>query len=162
MIVTILIGSTNVWQSDILIPKQHGIDTNIGDTRGPSGIFRAARTVPVMLDIARDMERLCPNAVMLNYTNPMVMNCRAVLSQTSVVATGLCRSVQGTAEMLASWIGAPMQEITYTCAGINQLIGNLIPRGVAWVARGRGVNKSTAERLISPLKRALTYLDAPG
>ena len=121
VIVTILVGSTDVWQSDILIPKQYGVDTNIGDTRGPSGIFRAARTVPVMLDIARDMERLCPNAVMLNYTNPMVMNCRAVLSQTSVVATGLCHSVQGTAEMLASWIGAPMQEITYRCAGINHM-----------------------------------------
>lgn len=121
VIVTILVGATEVWQHDILIPKKYGIDTNIGDTRGPSGIFRAMRTVPVMLDIARDMERLCPNAVMLNYTNPMVMNCRAIQSQTSIVATGLCHSVQGTAEMLARWIGAPMDEITYTCAGINHM-----------------------------------------
>ena len=121
VIVTILVGSTNVWQNDILIPKSYGIDTNIGDTRGPSGIFRAARTVPAMLDIARDMERLCPSAVMLNYTNPMVMNCRAIQSQTSIVTTGLCHSVQGTAKMLAGWIGAPMHEITYTCAGINHM-----------------------------------------
>lgn len=121
VIVTILVGPTSVWQHDILIPKKYGVDTNIGDTRGPSGIFRAARTVPVMLDIARDMERLCPDAVMLNYTNPMVMNCRAIQSQTSIVATGLCHSVQGTAEMLARWIGAPMEEITYTCAGINHM-----------------------------------------
>lgn len=121
VIVTILAGSIDVWQYDILIPEKYGIDTNIGDTRGPSGIFRAMRTVPVMLDIARDMERLCPNAVMLNYTNPMVLNCRAIQSQTKIVTTGLCHSVQGTAEMLARWIGAPMDEITYVCAGINHM-----------------------------------------
>lgn len=121
VIVTILAGSIDVWQYDILIPEKYGIDTNIGDTRGPSGIFRAARTVPVMLDIARDMERLCPDAVMLNYTNPMVMNCRAIQSQTKIVTTGLCHSVQGTAEMLAGWIGAPMDEISYVCAGINHM-----------------------------------------
>ncbi|MBX2998191.1 MAG: alpha-galactosidase [Caldilineaceae bacterium] len=121
VIVTILAGAIDVWQYDILIPQKYGIDTNIGDTRGPSGIFRAMRTVPVMLDIARDMERLCPDAVMLNYTNPMVMNCRAIQSQTKIVTTGLCHSVQGTAEMLAGWIGAPMDEISYVCAGINHM-----------------------------------------
>jgi len=121
VIVTILVGQTDVWRTDIEIPKQYGIDTNIGDTRGPSGIFRAMRTTPVMVDIARDMERLCPDAVMLNYTNPMVINCRAIQKETSIVATGLCHSVQGTANMLARWIGAPTDEITYTCAGINHM-----------------------------------------
>lgn len=121
VIVTILAGGTDVWKHDILIPKQYGIDTNIGDTRGPSGIFRALRTIPVMLDIARDMERYCPDAVMLNYTNPMVMLCRALQRETNITLTGLCHSVQGTAEMLADWIGAPMGEITYTCAGINHM-----------------------------------------
>lgn len=121
VIVTILVGHMDIWRNDIEIPMKYGIDTNIGDTRGPSGIFRAMRTVPVMLDIARDMERLCPKAVMLNYTNPMVLNCRAIQSQTKIVATGLCHSVQGTAEMLARWIGAPMSEITFTCAGINHM-----------------------------------------
>ena len=121
VIVTILVGRTDVWRTDIEIPKEYGIDTNIGDTRGPSGIFRAMRTAPVMLDIARDMERLCPGAVMLNYTNPMVINCRAIQSQTNIVATGLCHSVQGTANMLARWIGAPDDEITFTCAGINHM-----------------------------------------
>ena len=66
VMVTILAGSTEVWQHDILIPKEFGVDTNIGDTRSVSGIFRALRTIPVMLDIARDMERLCPDATMLN------------------------------------------------------------------------------------------------
>jgi alpha-galactosidase len=116
---TILAGGVDIWQHDILIPKKYGVDTNVGDTRGPSGIFRALRTIPVMLDIAKDMERYCPNAVLLNYTNPMAMLCRAIQRTSPIVVTGLCHSVQGTAEMLAGWIGAPMDEITYTCAGIN-------------------------------------------
>ena len=119
VLVTILAGGVDVWRHDIEIPKKYGVDTNIGDTRGPSGIFRALRTMPVMLGIAKDMERYCPNATMLNYTNPMAMLCRAMLRETSIKLTGLCHSVQGTAEMLAKWIGAPMNEITYTCAGIN-------------------------------------------
>ena len=73
VLVTILAGAVDVWQHDILIPKQYGVDINIGDTRGPSGIFRALRTIPVMLGIAHDMERYCPDATMLNYTNPMAM-----------------------------------------------------------------------------------------
>src|SRR5690606_12066860 len=77
--------------------------------------------IPVMVDIARDMERYCPGALMLNYTNPMAMLCRAIDRETDIVVTGLCHSVQGTAEMLARWIGAPMDEITYTCAGINHM-----------------------------------------
>ncbi len=121
VMVTILAGSTEVWQYDILIPKEFGVDTNIGDTRSVSGIFRALRTIPVMLDIARDMERLCPDATMLNYTNPMAMLCRAMQRETKIKLTGLCHSVQGTAMMLARWIAAPFEEITYTCAGINHM-----------------------------------------
>ncbi len=116
---TILAGGTDVWRHDIEIPKKYGVDTNIGDTRGPSGIFRAQRTIPVMLSIVKDMERYCPSATLLNYTNPMAMLCRAMQRSTFVRLTGLCHSVQGTAAMLAEWIGAPMDEITYTCAGIN-------------------------------------------
>jgi alpha-galactosidase len=119
VVVTILVGSTEVWRHDIEIPKKYGEDINVGDTRGVAGIFRAIRTVPVLVDIARDMERYCPKALMLNYTNPMAMLCRAISKETSIQVTGLCHSVQGTAEMLATWIGAPMDEITYTCAGIN-------------------------------------------
>lgn len=121
VLVTILAGSTEVWRYDIEIPKQYGVDINVGDTRGPSGIFRALRTIPVMLDIAKDMERLCPNATLLNYTNPMAMLCRALQRSTSIRLTGLCHSVQGTAMMLADWIGAPYKEITYTCAGLNHM-----------------------------------------
>ncbi|NMB97559.1 MAG: alpha-galactosidase [Clostridiaceae bacterium] len=119
VISTILSGGVNVWRHDIEIPKKYGVDINVGDTRGPAGIFRALRTIPDMLDICRDIEKYCPDATLLNYTNPMAMLCRAMQSETKVKLTGLCHSVQGTAAMLANWIGAPMDEITYLCAGIN-------------------------------------------
>ena len=118
---TILCGAVKVWRHDIEIPKKYGVDTNVGDTRGPSGIFRALRTIPEMVAICKDMEKLCPNAILLNYTNPMAMLCRAMQRASSIQVSGLCHSVQGTAMMLAHWIGAPMEEITYTCAGLNHL-----------------------------------------
>ena len=117
---TILSGDVDVWRYDIEIPKEYGVDINVGDTRGPAGIFRALRTIPVMLDICKDIERYCPNAVFLNYTNPMAMLCRAMQAKfPALKITGLCHSVQGTANMLARWIGAKKEDITYTCAGIN-------------------------------------------
>lgn len=119
VLTTILAGSTQVWRHDIEIPKKYGVDINVGDTRGPSGIFRFLRTLPPMMEIVRDMEKYCPGAVLLNYTNPMAMLCAALQKQTFIRVTGLCHSVQGSAMMLADWIGAPYDEIDYLCAGIN-------------------------------------------
>jgi alpha-galactosidase len=120
VICTILSGNVDIWRHDIEIPKKYGVDINVGDTRGPSGIFRALRTIPVMLDICEDIKNLCPDAVFLNYTNPMAMLCRAMQGRyPELTISGLCHSVQGTASMLAGWIGAKDDEITYTCAGIN-------------------------------------------
>ncbi|HSK68516.1 MAG TPA: alpha-glucosidase/alpha-galactosidase [Candidatus Limnocylindria bacterium] len=119
ILITILQGGLDVWRHDIEIPKRFGVDTCVGDTRGPSGVFRFLRTAPEMLRICRLAESLCPGALILNYTNPMAMLCRVMQSETKMQVTGLCHSVQGTAAMLARFIGAPMEEITYTCAGIN-------------------------------------------
>jgi alpha-galactosidase len=119
VLTTILAGSTEVWRHDIEIPRKYGVDINVGDTRGPSGIFRFLRTLPPMMDIVRDMEKYCPNAILLNYTNPMAMLCGALQRQTFIPVTGLCHSVQGTAMMLATWIGALYPEVNYLCAGIN-------------------------------------------
>jgi alpha-galactosidase len=121
VLTTILAGSTEVWRHDVEIPKKYGVDINVGDTRGPSGIFRFLRTIHPMLEIVRDMERFCPGAVLLNYTNPMAMLCGALQRQTFIPVTGLCHSVQGTALMLSYWIGAPLTEIDYLCAGINHM-----------------------------------------
>jgi len=121
VITTITAQGLDVWRHDVEIPKQFGVDINVGDTRGPSGIFRFLRTLPAMLEIVRDMERYCPDATLLNYTNPMAMLCSALSRSSDIRMTGLCHSVQGTAAMLARWIGAPLSEITYTCAGINHM-----------------------------------------
>jgi alpha-galactosidase len=117
---TILAGGVNIWRHDVEIPLKYGVNINVGDTRGPAGIFRALRTIPVMLEICADIEKYCPDAIFLNYTNPMAMLCRAMQGKfPKLTISGLCHSVQGTAAMLARWIGAPMEEITYRCAGIN-------------------------------------------
>ena len=121
VLTTILAGSTEVWRYDIEIPKEYGVDINVGDTRGPSGIFRFLRTINPMMEIVRDMERYCPDAVLLNYTNPMAMLVSAIQKQSDITVTGLCHSVQGSAMMLARWIGAPFEEIDYLCAGINHM-----------------------------------------
>jgi alpha-galactosidase len=121
VLVTILCGRVGIWQHDILIPMKYGVDINIGDTRGPSGIFRALRTIPTMLGICRDMEELCPNALMLNYTNPMAMLCHAMQRESFITTSGLCHSVQGTAHMLARWAGVPRDEVDFVCAGINHM-----------------------------------------
>jgi len=148
VLVTILAGAVDVWKHDILIPERYGVDICVGDTRGPSGIFRALRTIPVMLDICRDMEEVCPDAYMLNYTNPMAMLCRAMQRESKIKATGLCHSVQGTAEMLARWIGAPMSEITYTCAGINHM---------AWYLKYEWNGKDAYPLLREAMKRPEVY-----
>lgn len=120
VLITILQGGVQIWRSDVEIPKKYGVDINVGDTRGPSGIFRALRTIPVMLDIAANINEYCPKAVVLNYTNPMAMLCRAVQAKyPNLCFTGLCHSVQGTAEMLAKWIDADIKDVEYMCAGIN-------------------------------------------
>ncbi len=116
---TILAGGVEVFRLDVEIPKKYGVDINVGDTRGPAGVFRALRTIPVMIDIVRDIEKHAPGAYFLNYTNPMPMLMRAIQTVSRVRSVGLCHSVQGTSEMLARWIGAPMEEITYQSAGIN-------------------------------------------
>ncbi|MCS6825483.1 MAG: alpha-glucosidase/alpha-galactosidase, partial [Caldilinea sp.] len=104
---------------DFEIPKKYGLRQTIADTLGIGGIMRGLRTIPVFLDIARDMEELCPDAVLLQYVNPMAMNCWALSRATGVKTVGLCHSVQGTAEQLAHDIGVPIEEINYLCAGIN-------------------------------------------
>ena len=118
-LITILQGGVDVWRYDIEIPMKYGVDYCVGDTRGPAGIFRFLRTAPVLLSIIRDVEELCPNAVVLNYTNPMAMLVSYLQRQTDIKITGLCHSVQGTAQMLERWLGLKAGELDYTCVGIN-------------------------------------------
>jgi alpha-galactosidase len=106
---------------DFEVPKRFGLRQTIGDTLGVGGIMRALRTVPVLLDMARDMERLAPDVLHLNYVNPMAMNCMALDRATTVRTVGLCHSVPHTAGELAADLDLPADELDYLVAGINHV-----------------------------------------
>src|ERR687896_398253 len=112
-------GGLDAYALDIEIPKKYGVEQCVGDTLGPGGVFRALRTIPILLDLCDEMDELAPDALLLNYVNPMAANCWAVDVGTGRPHVGLCHSVQGTSEMLASWIGVPYEQVNYLCAGIN-------------------------------------------
>jgi alpha-galactosidase len=107
--------------TDFEVPKRFGLRQTIGDTLGIGGIMRGLRTIPVLLSMCADMEELCPDVWLLNYTNPMAMNCRAVNRATKIRTVGLCHSVQGTAFELARDLGLAYEDIDYVAAGINHM-----------------------------------------
>ncbi len=107
--------------TDFEIPKRYGLRQTIGDTLGIGGIMRALRTIPVMLDMAADMAELCPDALFLNYTNPMATLCLAMNRATPIRTVGLCHSVQLTAQAIAGWLDVPPDALDYLCAGINHM-----------------------------------------
>ncbi len=106
---------------DFEIPKKYGLRQTIADTLGIGGIMRGLRTIPVLLDVCRDMEELCPDVTFLNYVNPMAINCWAVNRASKIRTVGLCHSVHLTAMELARDIGVPFEDINYLCAGINHM-----------------------------------------
>ena len=106
---------------DFKVPKKYGLRQTIADTLGVGGIMRGLRTIPVLVDMCRDMEAVCPDVTFLQYVNPMAMNCWAIARASRIKTVGLCHSVQGTAEALARDIGVPIDEINYLCAGINHM-----------------------------------------
>ena len=119
VITTIRVGDSD--EVDRGIPQKYGIDQAVGDTIGPGGVVKGLRTVPVLLDICRDMEQLCPAAWLLNYTNPMAIACWAINDGTAINNVGLCHSVQNTADRLAGYIGASPDDVSYWTAGINHM-----------------------------------------
>ncbi len=106
---------------DFEVPKKYGLRQTIADTLGIGGIMRSLRTVPVLLDVCRDMEEVCGDATLLQYVNPMSVNMWAVNQATSIKSVGLCHSVQHTSEQLAEDLGVPADEVKYLCAGINHM-----------------------------------------
>lgn len=119
VITTFQQGGLDAYKLDIEIPQKYGVEQCVGDTLGPGGVFRALRTIPVLLDLCDDMEELAPDALMINYVNPMAANSWAVFEGSGHPYVGLCHSVQGTSEMLAAWAGVPYEEVVFLCAGIN-------------------------------------------
>ncbi len=119
---TIEVSGVHTVRFDNDIPLKYGIDQCIGDTIGPGGIMKALRTVPVWLEILADVRRLCPDALVLNYTNPMsIMSLAAVRSLDGQPYVGLCHSVQGTTKALARRLNVPYEQFVYRCGGINHM-----------------------------------------
>ncbi|MGO9413288.1 MAG: alpha-galactosidase [Spirochaetia bacterium] len=137
-------GLRNV-RNDYDIPLRYGVDQCIGDTIGPGGIFKMLRTGPTWLEILRDIERLCPRAVVMNYTNPMSALTLLALRATPLKVVGLCHSVQGTSQQLADYLDLPWCELRFRCAGINHL---------AWFTEltheGRDMYPRLRERMADP------------
>lgn len=122
VVVMIQVGGLEAFELDYKIPLKYGVDQCIGDTLGPGGVFRAQRTIPVVVDIAKDMAAYAkPNAIMLQYANPMAMVCLALGKATDVSFVGLCHGVQTTLDLIARYCNVPKEEITYVCGGINHM-----------------------------------------
>jgi alpha-galactosidase len=121
------VGGIDAYGFDIEIPREYGIDQTVGDTLGPGGVFRGLRSVEALRVIAESMLEICPDALLLNYVNPMAVNVWAT-DLLGVRIVGLCHSVQGTSQLLALELGVPFEEVTFDCAGVNH---------TAWFTRYR-------------------------
>jgi alpha-galactosidase len=118
---TIQVGGSRATQIDFDIPSRYGLRYTINDTINVGGVLRGLRTIPVVLDIVRDMEEVCPDAWFLNYTNPMAMLIRAVAERSQIRTVGLCHSVFWTIDTLAGYLGLPREEVDHVSAGVNHL-----------------------------------------
>lgn len=121
VICTVGVGGRRAWEQDVFIPRKYGLYAPVGDTVGPGGSSRALRMIPAMVDIARDVIELAPNALFFNYSNPMAVICRAVHKATGANVIGLCHGVQHVASILAEFLDEPLSDMQYTAVGINHL-----------------------------------------
>jgi alpha-galactosidase/6-phospho-beta-glucosidase family protein len=118
---TIAMGGARAWEADVRIPEKYGVYQTVGDSVGPGGVFRALRHVPEIVDIARDMEELCPDAWLFNYTNPLSAIVRGVHKSTSIRCAGLCHGVLHTRQVIARDLGYATEDVNVVFAGINHL-----------------------------------------
>jgi len=170
VIVTIGVGGVEATHIDADIPLKHGVIQSIGDTVGPGGTFRALRHIPVLLEIARDMEDLCPEAFLFNYSNPMTALTRALIRETKIKAYGLCTGIFGVWQFLADYVDASREEVDLTVAGINHLcwVLDFTVRGepgyplLEEKMTEKGVPKSYFGALTFDLYRLFGYIPSPG
>jgi alpha-galactosidase len=143
------VGGVDAYAIDVEIPREYGVDQTVGDTLGPGGVFRGLRTVAALRVVAEAMLDVSPDALLLNYANPMSVNCWAT-ERLGVRMVGLCHSVQGTSELLARELDVPYDEVTFDCAGVNHTAWfttfrrgdeDLLPR-IREVMRARHVDRT--------------------
>ncbi|MFC4585661.1 alpha-glucosidase/alpha-galactosidase [Sphaerisporangium corydalis] len=141
----IQVGMIGATRTDFEIPARYGLRQTIGDTLGVGGIFRALRTFPVLEAIGRDIAEVCPDAWLLNYTNPMAMNVWYLSAATPVKnVVGLCHSVHWTIHDLSELVGVPMDEVSFLAAGVNHQ---------AWVLRFERAGESLYPLLDAAIER---------
>ena len=121
VVVCISTGAFESMRHDLEIPERHGIKQSVGDTVGPGGIMRALRNIPVLVGIARDMEEICPDAWMLNITNPMTTLCRAVTRETTIKTVGLCHEITGAQFALSLLLDVDFRSFDFEIVGVNHL-----------------------------------------
>lgn len=146
----IQVGGHEATLFDFDIPRKYGLKQTIADTLGVGGVFRGLRTIPPLLDLLRDMEEICPDAYLLNYSNPMAILSLAALKSSGIKYVGLCHSVQQTSEKLAEYISVPYSEINYVVAGINHM---------AWFLRLEHKGKDLYPQLFDCLDKPEIYGD---
>ncbi len=117
----IQIGGVEAFRMDYEIPLKYGVDQCIADSIGPGGVFRALRTIPALAEMSRDMNELCPGAILLNYANPMGANCSALGRVAKVQFIGLCHGVQTTLDLISRYVDVPKDQVDFVCAGINHM-----------------------------------------
>ena len=115
------VGGLEAFRIDYEIPMKYGVDQCIGDSLGPGGVFRGLRSIPVLMEITEDMKELCPEALLLNYVNPMGMNCFALGQAEGIQSIGLCHGVQTTLDLISGYVDVPKPEIDFVAAGINHM-----------------------------------------
>jgi alpha-galactosidase/6-phospho-beta-glucosidase family protein len=157
VVLSISTGGLDATALDLEIPARYGVVQTVGDTVGPGGLFRGLRNIPVVVEIARAMERFCPEAVLLNLTNPLTILTRAVTMATSIRAIGLCHELFSTLGMLSKMFEAPEEAINVRVAGINHFI---------WVTEvsvhGRDVTGEAFRRIAGGEAREISLSDTDG
>ncbi len=143
------IGMHEATLLDFEIPKKYGLKQTIADSMGIGGIFRGLRTIPFVLDLAREMGELCPRALLLNYTNPMGILMEALYTaRPEIKSVGLCHSVPYTAREISSYIGVDHEDLLFECAGINH---------IAWMTRLEVDGEDVYPRLFAAMEDPDTY-----
>ncbi len=144
VITSIAVKRNERWRLDFQIPLKHGVKHVLGENGGPGGVFHAMRNIPIMLDICRDIERLCPTALVLNFTNPEGRLCLAATRYTGLQFVGLCHGIGMAQSTISHALGLPVKEIDPKAAGLNHF---------TWILDLR--RTSTGEDLYPAFKRAM-------